>query len=386
MDVLLIGSSFSAMPMLFDLKKRGARVIVVGKHQTDPCHAYGDASIYIDYSDPDALLNVCRAHDFAGIVPSCNDYAYVAAAKVAAKLGYKGFDSVEITEILHEKDRFRQFCTTINVPTPQLLDEVTHTNHVHTYDIDVPVLVKPVDSFSGRGIEKVHHPETLPNAIQRALTQSRAGRAVLEEFVEGRLHSHTAFVANGQVVWHDMVDEFCEVYPYQVDRSTYPSRLPQSMRTSVHNSVCALVRALDMADGLLHTQFIAAQEQFWIIECMRRCPGDLYGHHFYFAEGRDYAHAYVSPFLGIAPKPPKATKVLRWVERRVISVKDAHPMFGVAFKTHGRPATFIPLKQSGESLGAAPFDKAGILFVEGQADENPNKPFDAIATDIAHYE
>ena len=105
MNVLLVGSSFSAAPMLFDLKARGAHVTVVGKYQDHPCHAYADHSIYIDYSDPEVLMDVCRNHAFDCLVPSCNDYAYVSAAQVAGKLGYAGFDLVETTQVLHEKDR-----------------------------------------------------------------------------------------------------------------------------------------------------------------------------------------------------------------------------------------------------------------------------------------
>lgn len=386
MDVLLIGSSYSAVPMLFDLKRRGATITVVGKYEDDPCHSYADASVYIDYSDPEALLNVCIKHDFAGIVPSCNDYAYVSAAKVAAQLGYPGFDNLETTKILHEKDHFRHFCTSMDLPAPKLFGEVSDSRRVLAGKIDCPALVKPVDSFSGRGVERVLDSEALPAAIDRALEQSRGSRAVVEEFVEGNLHSHTAFIADKEIVWHEIVDEFCEVYSYQVDKSAYPSRLSDELRASVHESLSVLVNELDLADGLLHTQFIASPERFWIIECMRRCPGDLFGSHFHFAEGRDYTHEYVSSFIGMPPKAPEATKPLRRVERRVVSVEDVQPMFGVTFETDGRPATFIPLKESGQKLAAAPFDKAGILFLEGRLDEDPWEPFQASGSGIAKHE
>jgi len=385
MDILLVGSSFSAAPMLFDLKRRGTHVTVVGKHEDDPCHAYADNSIYIDYSDPAELLEVCRTRDFMGIVPSCNDYAYVAAAKVAATLGYPGFDTLDIVEILHEKDRFRQFCASIGVPAPRIYGEVTVEAKSVKVHIPGSALVKPVDSFSGRGVERVHDSDYLPAAIDRALAQSRNKRAVVEEFVDGDLHSHTAFIAGSEIVWHEFVDEFCETYPYQVDRSAYPSALTVSLRTEVHESLTSIVRALGLVDGLLHTQFIASKDSFWIIECMRRCPGDLYSQHFQLAAGQDYTHEYVSPFLGLAPKAPVSQKTLRRVERQVISTEGPQAFFGVSFNTGARPATFIPLKKSGEKLAPAPFDKAGILFLEGRDGEDPACPFAAnISRTVQH--
>ena len=288
MKVLLVGSSFSAVSMLFDLKRRGAHVTAIGKFQDDACHAYADQSIFEDYSDREALLRVCRENAFDYIVPTCNDYSYVAAAFVSDQLGFPGFDNTDTTAILHKKDCFRRFCRELGVPAPIVYGEVSAETPSPPTNIVGPALVKPVDSFSGRGVQIVREERDLPEAIERAFAMSRAKGAVIEQFVEGALHSHTALISGGQIIWHDFVDEFCEVYPYQVDRSVYPSCLPTDLRAAVHESMARIVSALQLCDGLLHTQFIASESEFWIIECMRRCPGDLYGYHFKLALGFDY--------------------------------------------------------------------------------------------------
>ena len=367
MKVLLIGSSFSAAPFLFELKRLGAEVTVIGKYESDPGHGYADHSIFEDYSDPEILGRICQQHGFDHVVPSCNDYSYVAGAAVANRLGYAGFDNPEVTAILHTKDRFRQFCHRIGVPSPRIHGEVAMAEDGAVSPLpifDGAALVKPVDSFSGRGVEQVRTQAELPGAIARAMDMSRGKRAVVEQFVEGALHSHTAFIADGQVVWHDFVDEFCEVYAYQVDRSTYPSRLTDELRARVHESIGAIVSALGLCDGLLHTQFIASSTDFWIIECMRRCPGDLYGRHFRFSFGYDYEAQYVAGFVGNKPQAPATPLPDRAaIERRVLSVDRNRSFFGVELAGDGRRMAYVPLKDSGQLLKAAPFDKAGILFL-----------------------
>jgi hypothetical protein len=124
MKVLLIGSSFSAMPFLFHLQHIGADVTVIGKYDGDPCHSFVEKSIYEDYSDSETLLTICRDRNFDYIVPSCNDYSYVAGSAVANILGLPGFDNPEVTLILHTKDRFRQFCLDIGVPSPRIYGEI----------------------------------------------------------------------------------------------------------------------------------------------------------------------------------------------------------------------------------------------------------------------
>ena len=65
---LLVGSSFSAIPLFFALKRRGLRVEVCGNLPGDPCHQYADASHAIDYSDREALLAVARENAVEGCV------------------------------------------------------------------------------------------------------------------------------------------------------------------------------------------------------------------------------------------------------------------------------------------------------------------------------
>lgn len=385
MNVLLLGSSSSALPLLFDLKSRGFVVTVMGKYEDDPCHRYADNSIYLDYSESSSLFETCRISKFDYIVPSCNDYAYRSAAWVANEFGYPGYDNLETAAVFLEKDKFRKTCSTLSLPAPQVHGEFQEIGHLQSFmPTKFPLLVKPVDSFSGRGVQLVHAVDRLLEAAALAFKFSRCNRIIVEEYVSGSLHSHTALVSKGQIVWFEIVDEFCEVYPYQVDRSIFPSTLSGLIRNRVNESISVFVERLGIVDGLLHTQFIATDDKFWLIETMRRCPGDLYGHHFHFADGRNYAREYVSAFLGITPKVPEATKPIRRVERRVISTAQAHTIFGFQINTGGRNSTMIPLKQSGEILKEAPFDKAAIVFLE----ENPYKTaidFSQITTGSCRY-
>lgn len=384
MKALLIGSSFSAVPILFDLKRRGMHVTVVGRYRDDPCHYYADSSVFEDYADPENIIQICRKYKFDYIVPSCNDYSYVAAANVSALMGFPGFDNIETTSILHTKDYFRRFCRTLDIPAPRLYGEVTVIEPDLPDGIKGAALVKPVDSFSGRGVQLVRKPSEFRCAIDRAFQMSRRKAAVVEQFVEGALHSHTAFIMEGKVVWHDFVDEFCEVYPYQVDRSIYPSQLPTHLRVAVHKSILKIVSALGLGDGLLHTQFIASQNEFWIIECMRRCPGDLYSHHFNLALGYDYSSQYVASFLGRPPEVPRMRRVGTRIERRVISASTPRAFFGLGIEAEGRKVTFIPLKNSGYRLEAAPFDKVGIAFLENPLSQGSQELAAPRTTIVAH--
>ncbi|WP_347888807.1 ATP-grasp domain-containing protein [Nitrosomonas europaea] len=364
---LLVGSSFSAAPIFFLLKKRGLHVSVCGRLETDPCHQYADASFYIDYSDREALLRLVESEKFDFVIPTCNDYSYMSCAWFAERLGYPGFDNYNVALIIHTKNEFRRITQQYNVPAPRASCQKTN-QPINVSGMKYPLLVKPIDSFSGRGVTKVLDTSELENAIDAARQASRSGEIVLEEFVDGALHSHSAFIHNREIVVDFFVDEFCTVYPYQVNCSNHPSQLTIAIQSAVRTTIARLVKQLDLQDGLLHTQFIANSEQYWVIECMRRCPGDLYGNLIERSTGVSYMDFFVRPFLSEIISPDVRLITQKPIGRHTISVQNPMPAYTFSHTIPAVNVHITPLKSSGERLKAAPFDKLAILFAE-YADE-----------------
>ncbi len=357
---LLIGTSFSAAPIYFALKKRGLHVTVCGGVRTDPCHQYADSSIYIDYSNPQDLYEVIKNKDFDYIVPSCNDYSYLSASQVANKMGFPGYDSEETTAVLHTKKLFREKTAAFKLKAPKTF---LNSNNIKR-DLKFPCLVKPVDSFSGRGVIKIKEYDELHDAVQMAKESSRTGEIVIEEYVSGSLHSHSAFISNKKITIDFFVDEYCTNYPYQVNCSNYPSLIKDSIRLSVRLEMEKLAKELDIADGLLHTQFISNGDDFWIIECMRRCPGDLYGGLIERSTGVSYTDLFVKPFIG-EDYEDEITKLHEYYcGRHTISTSVPIVNFSFTTKMKMDNLEIVQLKGCGERLEPAPFDKLAIIFTK----------------------
>jgi formate-dependent phosphoribosylglycinamide formyltransferase (GAR transformylase) len=360
--VLLLGSSFSSIPILKVLLEAGFHVSVCGSLPEDPAHAYAHRSYFIDYSDESALEQLVNSEHFDFICPTCNDASYMAGAKIAASNGMPGFDNPATVRILHDKKAFREFADSIDLPVPRLYGEVALLTDFD--DLRFPILVKPVDSFSGRGITRVDTEKGIEAAMREADSQSGEKRAIAEEFVDGELLSHSVFIKDGRIIVEFFVDEFCTVYPYQVNCSNVPSSLPPYIRKEIGECTRKLISELNLTDGLLHIQLIANEEKFWYIECMRRAPGDLYYEMIRLASEIDGMDFYVRPFVGISlPEKVSITKEA-FVARHTISVSDRCQMFSFRMKLPGEVIGIVPLKQSGGLLAAAPFDKLGIVFCE----------------------
>lgn len=360
MRTLLLGASFSAVPIFNRLIRAGQDVTVVGSLRDDPCHQLTNKSVFADYSDINEIRKIWLEGDFEHIVPSCNDASLKTATEIASEHNVIGYDSIETFNQIANKDEFRKLCQKLGLHAPRTIAELDRNATQEEMKILGKVLVKPIDSFSGIGISSAEN-EVNYLQIQRALTASKSGKVVIEEFVDGTLHSHSAFLKDGQIAWQDFVDEYCEVTPYQVSRSQYPSVLNEKIRNSVANDIAALAMHLSLSDGLIHTQFIANGDDFWLIESMRRCPGDLFGSHFSISKDFDYAWNYIAPYIG-RDFDFSANQVSKSVSRQVMSHTDPIYVYGSKINSNDAETWFIPLHRSGEHVDAAPLGKAGIIF------------------------
>jgi predicted ATP-grasp superfamily ATP-dependent carboligase len=359
--VLLLGSSFSAIPILNVLKNLGFHVTVCGVYKDDPCHFIGDSSIYIDYSTIPLLDEHLTSEHYSYIVPSCNDTAYRAGAALAEKFNFPGFDTLPVVNILHTKQLLRKFLGANNFPSPK---SYSIEEAIHLVSASHPLIVKPVDSFSGKGVSIVKSKQELASQITAATEISDTNEVVIEDFCNGQLVSHSAFVSSGQIVDEFFVDEYCTVYPYQVNCSCHPSSLIPRFKDEISLSISRLIRSLQLQNGLLHTQLICNNDQWVIIECMRRAPGDLYGHLIYSSLDYPYWEQYVRPFLDLSLLDWNQCNSPRFIARHTVSSPTSVMPCSFRLQSTFDNIEVYQLHTSGAPLKPAPFDKMAILFCE----------------------
>jgi biotin carboxylase len=357
--VLLCDAAFSAIPILLALKRYGFRVAVCGSRPMDPGHALADLSLVMDYGDRERLLAAAKDEKIDYIVPGCTDVSYLSSAWVAEQLQLPGYDSVEAADIIHNKQKFRQFCQEHGFPTPRATPSLSEVS-----SLNFPLLIKPSDSFSGKGIVKVDDLRELSRASEFAKAESRTHRVLFEEFVEGRLYSHSAFLRNGKVNADFFVSEYCTVHPYQVNSSCVCLDLEAKICDGLRRWLENFASVHGSADGLMHTQFISDGDRFFLIEPMRRCPGDLYAGLITRSTGIDYAAMYVAGFCGLDIPRDDAVHDKRYISRHTVSVERDCTYLSSGLAVPNATASFVPLKKTGEPLRAAPLDRAGIYFVE----------------------
>lgn len=359
--ILLVDTNRSAYPVYENLIRSGCEVWVVGGKTTEPLAKISDNYVELDYSDTNMLAELIDQEGFDHIIPGCTDISYQVCSIVASEQ-YSGIDTPLLNSIINDKASFRALTKKLDISSPAVFSFEEAFHHKK-------VIVKPVDSFSGKGISVVINPTTssLNKATEIAKSNSQSGVMIIEEFVEGQLYSFSSFIKGQKVIADFVVQEECSVSPYAVDTSRVDFDFSPKVREQLIDDVNKLSAELCLSDGLVHIQFIRNKDRYWLIEMTRRCPGDLYSLLIEYSTGYPYAKSYMNPFLGKAPIANDELKKEQWIIRHTVSSKAGELLWGMKFNQPLNIRLYVPLATAGDYLDKGPAGRAGILFLENSS-------------------
>jgi formate-dependent phosphoribosylglycinamide formyltransferase (GAR transformylase) len=278
---MFIGGGHSDVPMIVSSRKLGYRVITSGRNSNSVAHEYSDEYKYFeDYCDYNAVFELVEQVGPDAIIPCADDLAAITCAKVAENLQIPGHDSYPAALLLHTKSEFRKLQYQLNLPTPKFI-QLEDRNGAKDYlnQSKETVLIKPVDCSGGKGISRCTANEditSISKKVEVAFNASKSKKVVVEEFINGSKHGASTFIESGKVIFLVTDDERYDYEEYAVSSAFIPSSVSESVEADLRRSVEAIAGHLNLADGLFHLQFVIKGTTPYIIEVMRRTPGDLY--------------------------------------------------------------------------------------------------------------
>ena len=290
--LLLLGGSHAEIPLIKAAQELGWYVITTGNNRDGLGHPHADKTVFADFSDKEAMLELARAEGVQAVCSGCNDFALLSTVYVCEKLGLPGHDSYVTSLEIHHKDKYRALATRLGIPTPKAI--TVHTDNADEFEsaiaqLTFPIIVKPVDLTGGKGIHRAASPEEAREAYKDACTRTRQDHVVVEEFVEGSNHGFSAMLVKGKVAFAFADNEQYYLNKYLVSGANSPSTSDATTLAKLRDYSERIARELNLVDGILHIQYIEkADGTPVIIEICRRPPGDLYIKFVKYATGIDY--------------------------------------------------------------------------------------------------
>ena len=368
--ILLVDTNFSSKPIYDYLIQSGNEVFVCGNNPTDFLSKSAKNYINLDYSNIDQAHSLVQSLGIDYIVPGCNDLSYKICAKLNKQGQFYGLDRPKVTEIINNKEQFRLFAAQIGLPVPRIIPQEELSNMGS-------IIVKPTDAYSGRGVTIVHQSsqDKLQSAIEYAQAFSRTKTCVIEEYIEGRLYSHSAFLSEGTIIQDFIVEEHGTANPFVVDTSRVIYDFPSDIMQIIRETIIYMANQLKLVDGLIHTQFIKRGDLFWLIEVTRRSPGDLYSQLIELSTGFSYSEAYTKPFLNQTVSTVDNKLKQSYIMRHTISQSVEQIFSSIQFSIPIHIEKLLSLSLAGDLVKSSPFGRIGLLFAKARSQEDLNNLF-----------
>ena len=183
--ILLLGGSHFQVPSIKKAKEMGFYTVTCDYLPQNPGHKYADEYYNVSTTDKEEVLRLAQKLKIDGIVCYASDPAAPTAAYVAEKMCLPA-SPYQSVEILANKDKFRKFLSANGFHTPKARGYAYEEVEQMRKDIGefcFPVMVKPVDSSGSKGVAKVDEVSEILEAVDTAVSYSRCGRFIIEEYV-----------------------------------------------------------------------------------------------------------------------------------------------------------------------------------------------------------
>ena len=275
--LLMLNASNSDVPLILAAREEGFYVITTTTMSDYIGHKYSDEYIYHDYMDFDGLVELCKEHIITAVSCVVSDVASFPASYLTDYFGWKGHDSYETIGKLHNKDEFKALAKRLKLRSPvsEGFDNIEGAL-AYTEKLTYPTIVKPVDLGGGQGISVVNNPQEYAKAVKVAISRSKIKRIVVEPYIVGTQHSFSSFLIDKKVVHYCTWDDLNYSDRFMVSKGSYPASYKNAeyIDKTICEEIEKIAAELNLVDGLLHLQFIVSNGAPYIIEVMRRAPGN----------------------------------------------------------------------------------------------------------------
>ena len=194
---IVLGGTRPHITLIQKLKDRGYYVILIDYLTAPIAKCFANEHIQESTLDKELVLKIAKEQNADLVISTCIDQANVTAAYVCEQMGLPrpyGYDTaLNVTDKLKMKD----ILIKNNVPTSKYR-KIEKSSDLDNWNFAYPIIIKPTDSNSSKGIFKIEEPvSNLDDIIAESISYSRTKKAIVEEFVTGQEIGIDTFVSDG---------------------------------------------------------------------------------------------------------------------------------------------------------------------------------------------
>lgn len=274
MKALVLAGGFPQIALIEELKRRNIYTILADYYENPVARKYADKFYQVSTLDLEGITDVARNEKVDFLITVCTDQAINTVAKVSEILGLPCYidhrTALNVTNKQYMKKVFNEF----GVPTAKHV-VMEKFNLEMIKDMEYPLIVKPVDCNSSKGVKRVENLDELVKAFDDAVNFSRTKTALVEEFIVGEELSVDVYVEEGKahVLSISSLDKIADRDKFVIFRSSYSKVKFDEAHDLVQIIAQQIADAFELKNAPMLIQMIFDGKRGWVLEFSARTGG-----------------------------------------------------------------------------------------------------------------
>lgn len=256
-------------------KQMGIYTIVTDYIENAPAKKYADEAYDISTLDVEALIKLAKERKVDGVFTGYSDINLAPCRKVCEALNFPFYATLEQIDQTLNKISFKNNCRKYGIT---VVEDIKEELLDGTFDkISYPVIVKPADSYSSKGISVCNQKEEMQVALDKAMAQSTCKQILVEKYIEAEDVYLYFTVQDGIVSLSAMADRLLNDEQYgcapQPVGYFFPSRYVDLYLEKIHSKVQQMMTGLGIENGSFFMQGFAVENDIVFFEMGLRLSG-----------------------------------------------------------------------------------------------------------------
>ncbi len=306
MKALVLAGGFPQVALIKELKSRNITVLLADYNSEPVAKKYADFFYQVSTLDIEAIKKLAIKENVDFLITACTDQALLTVANVSEALGLPCYidykTALNVTNKAYMKKVFNEF----GISTAKhIIMEEFDENEIA--DMSYPLIVKPVDCNSSKGVRKVFTTDEARTAFEEAVRLSRTNTAIVEEFKSGVELSADVYVENGKahVLSVSRLDKIADEDKFIIFRGVAPSKEANAVMPKIETTAQKIADAFGLKNSPMLIQMIADEKDVYVLEFSARTGGGIKYILIKDSSGFDVISAVVDLTLGKKPHVEK---------------------------------------------------------------------------------
>lgn len=279
---LLVLGGTSGKDIVAQAKRMGVYTIVADLEEMNAAKSIADEGVVISTTDTDALVALIKAKNIDGVFSGPSEFNIQQVMKLTKAAGLPCYVTKEQWDICQNKAAFKALCRKFGVPVVPEYHVTAEMKPVDLVQIQYPVVVKPTDACSSKGLSICSNEKELRVAIPFAIAASDSGNFIVEKCITSDYGFGCRYIANDGDIYLAAasdaytVDEF-DGRAHISAGAIFPSKKTSSFIRDINPRLIEMFKSIGLRNGTFFMQALVDQDddQIYFHEMGLRLSGGL---------------------------------------------------------------------------------------------------------------